>query len=391
MSVKIILSRTSEPAERRELVFDEETISLGREPSSVLPLPGSQVSKLHAQIEREGPQYYITDLNSTNSTYLNGERLVAGRKHALSEGDKIAISDYELEVFPISTLPSLPEGSEQRPTIETRSVSAATPVREPEQSFPDTKSSDVAERWSRLTSEIQNTLERFDIGHIARSYEELQMRFNALAQENRRLREELSEIRERGKDRSTTLPDAPPPEFHPADEARLEQLSRILLQFFFKASSGRASFLSEFIVRTTFRTSSDLPVQPRTDEERLRYFVDPSLSEKEFSERLTLLKKEADQIVLHMIGLLEGYRRSVEEGTRRILQRVDPDRLGEELPDTFLLRTIPPLADLKLYHLVRNRLRDLLEEDRGVLEKQVFRPGFARAYEDCVEPTSTKA
>jgi len=85
------------------------------------------------------------------------------------------------------------------------------------------------------------------------------------------------------------------------------------------------------------------------------------------------------------MGLLEGYRRSVDEGARRFLQRVDPDRLEEELPDSILMRYLPPLADLKLFQLVRNRLHDLLHEDRGVLEKQVFRPGFVRAYEECVE------
>jgi hypothetical protein len=176
----------------------------------------------------------------------------------------------------------------------------------------------------------------------------------------------------------------------PADEIRLEQIARVLLQSFLKMSSGRSSFLSEFIVRTVIRTSSDLPVQPGSADEALRYFSSSTLSDREFAERLGLLKEETNQIVLHMMGLLEGYRRSVEDGTRRILQRLDPDRLEEGLPDTFLYRYFPPLVDLKLFQLMRNRIRDLLQEDRGVLEKQVFRPGFVRAYEECVEP-STRA
>ena len=195
-------------------------------------------------------------------------------------------------------------------------------------------------------------------------------------------REQIPEMRE--------APPAVPLEPLQAGSSRLEQITQVLLQFFFKLSSGRSSFLSEFIVRTVIRTTNDLPFQPRSDADLLHYFADSSLSEREFSERLVLLKKEADQIVLHMIGLLEGYRRSVDEGTRRILQRVDPDRLEEDLPDTMLVRYIPQFADLQLFRIVRKRLRDLIQEDRGVLEKQVFRPGFARAYVECVEPSSTK-
>jgi hypothetical protein len=241
------------------------------------------------------------------------------------------------------------------------------------------------ERWSKLTSEIHGTLEKFDAADLARRQEELLARCSSLTEENRRIKAELEDLRNKEEHSSVSVP-----EYHSADDARLEQLSRVLLQLFLKLSSGRTSFLSEFIVRTTVRSSSDLSMQPRTDDDRLRYFTDSSLSEKEFSERLSLLKKDADQVVLHMIGLLEGYRRSVDDGTRRILQRIDPDRLEEELPDTFLLRYVPPLADLKLFNLIRNRLRDLLQEDRGVLEKQIFRPGFARAYEECVESTPTR-
>src|SRR5512146_2198118 len=143
MSVKIILSKTGEPAEKHEFVFDEETISLGREPSNLLSLPGSQVSKLHAQIARQGSEYYITDLNSTNSTYLNGKRLITGQQHILSRGDKISISDYELEVIPASTITSPPAEDGHRLTISAGNAPVIAPVHEPEERSPDRATSDV--------------------------------------------------------------------------------------------------------------------------------------------------------------------------------------------------------------------------------------------------------
>lgn len=61
-------------------------------------LPSRKVSKLHAQIRREGNRYLLKDLNSTNGTYLNGssERLSSERETELHDGDKIRMADIEL-------------------------------------------------------------------------------------------------------------------------------------------------------------------------------------------------------------------------------------------------------------------------------------------------------
>jgi len=383
MSVKIILSRTTEPAEKRELLFDGDTISIGREPSNTLPLQGTQVSKAHARIERQRSEYFIVDLDSTNSTYINGEKLIPGKQAPLHHGDRVSISDYDLQFFSMDPLSSPPADQGQKRAMENRNTAVDLPGEKSRAVSPEEHPSDFVQRWSELTAEIQRTLQTFDILDFARRHQELQARCDALAEENRMLKTESLSLPNNGELRTSMLPAS-----LPADEARAEQVLLVLLHLFFKLSSGRSSFLSEFIVRTVVRTSDGLPAQPRSDADVLRYFTSAQLSDREFAERLALLKQEADRIVLHMMGLLEGYRRSVDEGARRILQRVDPDRLEEDLPDTVLLRYFPPLADLKLFQVVRNRLRDLLQEDRGVLEKQVFRPGFVRAYEECIEPAT---
>lgn len=61
-------------------------------------LPSRKVSKLHAQIRREGSRYLLKDLNSTNGTYLNGapERLGAEYETELHDGDRIRMADIEL-------------------------------------------------------------------------------------------------------------------------------------------------------------------------------------------------------------------------------------------------------------------------------------------------------
>ena len=57
----------------------------------------SSVSRVHAKISAKAGKYYITDLNSTNCTFVNGSKLTPNQEVALNPGDKIKISDEEFE------------------------------------------------------------------------------------------------------------------------------------------------------------------------------------------------------------------------------------------------------------------------------------------------------
>lgn len=58
---------------------------------------GKGISRIHAIIEAEGFQYYIRDLDSTNGTYWNGEKLSPQIPKEIQEGDKIIIGDQIYE------------------------------------------------------------------------------------------------------------------------------------------------------------------------------------------------------------------------------------------------------------------------------------------------------
>ncbi len=60
--------------------------------------PNNAVSRRHASIGREGAEYYLVDLNSTNGTRLNGRDAPARQKVPLHDGDTIELGDEAVRV-----------------------------------------------------------------------------------------------------------------------------------------------------------------------------------------------------------------------------------------------------------------------------------------------------
>ncbi len=54
------------------------------------------VSRLHAKIISENGIFYIIDLNSLNSTYINGRKLRPQQAYSLREGDVIELGNYKM-------------------------------------------------------------------------------------------------------------------------------------------------------------------------------------------------------------------------------------------------------------------------------------------------------
>ena len=55
----------------------------------------SAVSRRHAKIFHENEAYEIEDLNSTNGTYINGEKITGGEKRKLEDGTRIKLANEE--------------------------------------------------------------------------------------------------------------------------------------------------------------------------------------------------------------------------------------------------------------------------------------------------------
>jgi len=71
------------------IIFSE--FSIGRSPDNRLHLKGMLVSRHHALITLKDNQYLLYDRESTNGTYVNGQRIA---QHSLQSGDQIQIGPF---------------------------------------------------------------------------------------------------------------------------------------------------------------------------------------------------------------------------------------------------------------------------------------------------------
>jgi pSer/pThr/pTyr-binding forkhead associated (FHA) protein len=67
----------------------------GRGPDSAIFLPDVTVSREHVRFAVDASGLSMSDLGSTNGTYVNGQRLSAGM---LKEGDQMMIGKYHLRI-----------------------------------------------------------------------------------------------------------------------------------------------------------------------------------------------------------------------------------------------------------------------------------------------------
>jgi pilus assembly protein CpaF len=81
--------------ERRES-FDKNEINVGRVQGNDLMLPKGNVSKHHARLLYRDGRFIVTDLKSTNGTYVNGRKI--SQATIVREGDKIYVGDFVLRL-----------------------------------------------------------------------------------------------------------------------------------------------------------------------------------------------------------------------------------------------------------------------------------------------------
>jgi len=92
---KLVVKKSGEQVKRITISVDK--FKIGRSKKNDLVLEGVFVSRKHSVIEVKDGVYILTDNNSTDGTYINGEKI---QTRQLEDGDEIQIGDFDL-VFEI--------------------------------------------------------------------------------------------------------------------------------------------------------------------------------------------------------------------------------------------------------------------------------------------------
>ena len=92
MAAKIVVLKDNQPIQ--EVVLAEEITVIGRKKECDIRIADSAVSGVHAQIVKQGGQYQIKDMDSTNGTHVRGQRI---QEHALKSEDIVVVGEHELK------------------------------------------------------------------------------------------------------------------------------------------------------------------------------------------------------------------------------------------------------------------------------------------------------
>jgi len=92
---KLVVMRNKQQV--AEYVFEQGTVSIGRNSENDVRLEDQTVSGLHAKIISFFKPTYIQDQRSTNGTFVNGQRV---QEHTLQPEDVITIGTHKIVYRP---------------------------------------------------------------------------------------------------------------------------------------------------------------------------------------------------------------------------------------------------------------------------------------------------
>ncbi len=82
-------SVSTDPQKRASYPIVKDVVMVGRNPHSDICLDDGAVSRIHARIRFDGERFTITDLASSNGTFVNGKRII--EPATLYDGDRVRI------------------------------------------------------------------------------------------------------------------------------------------------------------------------------------------------------------------------------------------------------------------------------------------------------------
>lgn len=73
-------------------------VRLGRASDNDVPIANQRVSRYHAQVRQVESAWLVYDLDSTNGTFVDEQRVFPSQPHALVPGARLRLGDHDIEV-----------------------------------------------------------------------------------------------------------------------------------------------------------------------------------------------------------------------------------------------------------------------------------------------------
>jgi pSer/pThr/pTyr-binding forkhead associated (FHA) protein len=91
MAAQYQLVMHSGPTPGKIFPMEGDVLTIGREAGNAIVINDAEVSRKHTQFVFQGGKYIVTDLGSTNGTFVNGQRLTG--QHILQPGEVISLGE----------------------------------------------------------------------------------------------------------------------------------------------------------------------------------------------------------------------------------------------------------------------------------------------------------
>lgn len=131
MAVQYQLVMHSGPTPGKIFPMEGDVLTIGREAGNAIVINDAEVSRKHTQFVLQGGKYIVTDLGSTNGTFVNGQRLTG--QHILQPGEVISLGE-QINLLFESVIPVDPNATMMSPSRQPavqRPVAAPVPRPQP--------------------------------------------------------------------------------------------------------------------------------------------------------------------------------------------------------------------------------------------------------------------
>lgn len=395
MTLELTISKKSDQSYSEKLSFKRFPVFIGREEKNevILPDPFKVVSRKHAKIVNTEGILQLVDLESANFSFLNGERIIPNEENALKSGDIIKIGEYELSVALVLEKEPVFDDDQKTMVFSSPFAGDVAAILESIQNlsvkyaFDDSPGKSDMLRFSILQSfsafeknDVSKMLAEYFSEHYLDSLHKMPQKQAEVKHEMRipepPKQEQQSFISQNKQSDSGSLG----PEF--IFSSHFSNVSDILIETFATLIQGFLQFRQEFFGVTIYHT---MPVGSL--KELKEFLFTPDISPEDEKKRIGLLKEETQKLLTHQIGLLEGYRSSITDGSKGLLQSLDPVTIEKEMQSKSkqagginLNKLLPFLQKSKVLDLIKDNYSKYMA-DLYHVEKKYFRPAFMKGYQ----------